>query len=94
MGEAFSAGIGLALGLAMTHYMFQAFRMPEKAVRQVILCPRCGRGNPVENRFCWECGNALYPPPPIHCPKCGVPMPQNINFCRRCGSPLRKAEKG
>jgi len=92
VGEAFSAGVGLALGLAMAQSIFQTFRLPEKVVKQVIVCLNCGSRNPVENRFCGHCGQALYPPPPIQCPKCGVPMPRNINFCWRCGSPLRKMD--
>ncbi|MGB9960334.1 MAG: zinc-ribbon domain-containing protein [Candidatus Bathyarchaeales archaeon] len=90
VSEAFSAGLGLALGLTMAQFMFQTFKLPEKIVRQVIVCTKCGSRNPVENRFCGQCGQALYPPPPIKCPKCGVPMPQNLNFCWRCGSPLKK----
>jgi len=31
VGDAFSAGIGLALGLTMTQYMFQAMRPLERA---------------------------------------------------------------
>jgi rRNA maturation endonuclease Nob1 len=76
----------------MAQSIFQTFRLPEKVVKQVIVCLNCGSRNPVENRFCGHCGQALYPPPPIQCPKCGVPMLQNLNFCWRCGSPLRKMD--
>jgi len=92
VGEAFSAGIGLALGLTMTQYMFKAMKPPEK-IKQVIVCLRCGSKNPVENKFCGQCGQAFYPPPSIQCPKCGFPMPSNMNFCGKCGSPLRKTRK-
>jgi rRNA maturation endonuclease Nob1 len=92
-GEAFSAGIGVALGLFMAQSMLQVFRLPEKAVRPVIVCLKCGNRNPIENRFCGQCGQALYPPPPVNCPKCGMPMPSNFNFCWRCGSPLKKVVK-
>jgi rRNA maturation endonuclease Nob1 len=93
VGEAFSAGLGLALGLTMAQYMFQAFRPSEKLVKQVVVCLKCGNKNPIENKFCGWCGEALCPPPPLNCPKCGFPMPQNLNFCWKCGSPLRKTVK-
>lgn len=93
VGEAFSAGLGLALGLTIAQYMFQVFRLPEKTVKQVVVCLKCGGKNNVENRFCWHCGEALYPPPPINCPECGLLMPSNLKFCRRCGSTLRKTVK-
>jgi rRNA maturation endonuclease Nob1 len=93
VGEAFSAGLGLALGLTMAQYMFQAFRLPEKPAKQVVICLKCGSKNPVENRFCGQCGQALYPPPPLKCPKCSFSMPSNQNFCWICGSPLRKTVK-
>jgi rRNA maturation endonuclease Nob1 len=93
VGNAFSAGIGLAMGLTMAQYMFQAMRPPEKMIKQVIICLRCGSKNPGENKFCGQCGQALYPPPPIQCQKCSAVMPSNMKFCGRCGSPLRKTDR-
>jgi rRNA maturation endonuclease Nob1 len=93
VSNAFSAGIGLAMGLGMAQYMFQAMAPSEKAVKQVIICSRCGNKNLGENKFCGQCGQALYPPPPIQCPRCLVLMPSNMKFCGRCGSPLRKTER-
>ncbi|MEM3579107.1 MAG: zinc ribbon domain-containing protein [Candidatus Bathyarchaeia archaeon] len=93
ISEAFSAGLGFALGLAMAQCIIQAFRLPEKPARQVIICLKCGGENSLENRFCWHCGEALYPPSPINCPRCSLPMPLGIKFCRRCGSPLGRLVK-
>jgi len=93
IGNAFSAGIGLAMGLTMTQYMFQAMRPREKMLKQVIICLRCGSKNPSENKFCGQCGQALYPPSPIQCPRCSALMPSDMKFCGRCGSPLRKTER-
>jgi rRNA maturation endonuclease Nob1 len=92
-GNAFSAGIGLAMGLTMTQYMFQTMKPPEKPVKQVIVCLKCGNKNLGENKFCGQCGQALYPPPPIQCPRCLAIVPSNMKFCGRCGSPLRKTER-
>jgi len=93
VGDAFSAGIGLAMGLTMTQYMFQAMRPPEKIIKQVIICLKCGNKNPSENKFCGQCGQALFPPPPVQCPRCDTAMPSSMNFCGRCGSPLKKMKR-
>jgi rRNA maturation endonuclease Nob1 len=93
VGNAFSAGIGLAMGLTMAQYLSQLMKPSEKPVRQVIVCLKCGNKNPDINKFCGQCGQALYPPPPIQCQKCSAVMPSNIKFCGRCGSPLRKADR-
>jgi rRNA maturation endonuclease Nob1 len=93
VGNAFSAGIGLAMGLTMTQYMFQAMRPPEKMIKQVIICLKCLSKNPSENKFCGQCGQPLYPPPPIQCPRCLALIPSYMKFCGKCGSPLRKTER-
>jgi len=92
-GDAFSAGIGLAMGLTMAQYMFQALKPPEKIIKQVIICLKCGNKNLGENKFCGQCGQPLYPPPPIQCPKCGATIPSNMNFCGICGSPLKEKDR-
>jgi len=93
VGDAFSAGIGLAMGLTMAQYFFQAMKPPERIIKQVIICLKCGSKNPIENKFCAQCGQAFYPPPPITCPKCSAKMSSNMNFCGRCGSSLKKTKR-
>jgi rRNA maturation endonuclease Nob1 len=93
VGEAFSAGLGLAMGLTMVNYLSQAMKPSGKMMEQVIICVKCGSKNPSENRFCGRCGQPLYPPPPIQCPVCMAIMPAKNSFCGRCGSPLRKTKK-
>ena len=91
MGEAFSAGIGMALGLVMGQYMLQAMEPLEKvAARRVLLCQKCAAQNPIENKFCGNCGQSLYPPPQITCQKCNSKMPANMKFCGNCGSILKR----
>ncbi len=91
VGEAFSAGIGLALGLFMGQYMLQTIGPPRKAeVKPVIRCRKCSATNPVENKFCNNCGQSLYPPPKIMCEKCSSEMPTTMKFCGNCGSVLDK----
>jgi rRNA maturation endonuclease Nob1 len=93
VSDAFIAGLGLAMGLTMGQYMTQAMKPTRKAIRQVIICPKCGNRNPVENKFCGICGQALYPPSPTQCPRCNTAMPPNISFCRMCGFPLKKVDQ-
>lgn len=86
---AFSTGIGLATGLIMAQYAFRAIGPPEKTAKQVIICLRCDSKNPEENKFCGQCGQALYPLPPVNCPRCMATMSSKMNFCGRCGSQLK-----
>jgi len=89
VSEAFSAGLGFALGLTMAQYMFKTL-VPLKPVRQLIVCLKCGGRNSIENKFCWHCGEALHPPQFTNCPKCGFFMPSNMKFCWKCGSLLKR----
>jgi len=91
--DAFSTGIGLAFGLTMAQYMFQAMRPPERVIKQVIVCLKCGGKNPIENKFCGQCGQAFFLGTLIKCPKCSAMMPNTMKFCGNCGSLLRKERK-
>jgi len=93
VGDAVSTGIGLGLGLMMTQYMFQVMRPSERIVKQVIVCLKCGSKNPVENKFCGQCGQAFYVGPSVKCSKCGATMTSNMNYCGNCGLSLRKQRK-
>lgn len=91
VGEAFSAGIGLALGLVMGEYMLQTIGPPRRAeAKQVLICRECLAENSVENKFCNNCGQPLYPPPRIMCKMCGSEMPATMKFCGECGEILKK----
>ena len=52
-----------------------------------VACPRCGRENEPEDRFCGACGAQLE----LTCASCGAPNPSGSSFCRSCGSSLAKA---
>jgi rRNA maturation endonuclease Nob1 len=90
VGKAFSTGIGLALGLTMANYTFTALKPPEKTRR--IVCQDCGNRNPEENKFCYECGRPLYPPPRTFCPKCDATVIA-AKFCGVCGALLQRQRK-
>jgi len=89
VSDGVSAGIGLAMGLTMAQYISQAMKPQGK--KEVIVCLKCGFRNSVENKFCGQCGKALYPSSPTQCPRCGNFVPLN-NYCGRCGYLLRKTE--
>ena len=45
-------------------------------------CPRCGRRNGDEPRFCLDCGSSLYEP----CLVCGKPTATGFRHCQKCGA--------
>src|SRR5215468_2513434 len=52
---------------------------------RAVKCPRCGRENPVGQKFCGDCGSRLA----LTCPDCGsTANPPGQNFCGECGQLL------
>ena len=66
-------------------------------------CPKCGKENPPDNRFCDNCGFELVsttPPAPspvseaqigvreATCPSCGHANPADSAFCEQCGATI------
>jgi predicted ATPase/class 3 adenylate cyclase len=51
------------------------------------VCGNCGAENPLGQRFCGSCGNALA----AVCPSCGSTNPAGQRFCGECGTPLTTA---
>jgi class 3 adenylate cyclase/tetratricopeptide (TPR) repeat protein len=47
-------------------------------------CPRCHIENPVDARFCEDCGARLT----LTCPQCGAEASPGKRFCRSCGTTL------
>jgi predicted amidophosphoribosyltransferase len=91
-GDAVSAGVGLGLGLAMSSYMFQAMKPPEVLAKQVIVCLNCRNRNSMENKYCWQCGQPLYPLATTQCAKCKANVP-SLAYCGNCGTKLRKTKQ-
>ena len=88
MAEAFSAGLGMAMGLIVGQYMLQTTKPRVKVeVKRVVICQACSFQNPVENRFCSNCGQRLYFPR-VKCRNCGSMMPAAMKFCGDCGQAL------
>ena len=89
VGGAFSAGLGMAMGLIMGQYFLQTMRPLRKVeVKPVIICQACAAQNPLQNKFCGNCGKSLYPSPKVTCQNCGSIMLSTLNFCGNCGKSL------
>ena len=50
-------------------------------------CPSCGHHNPLEARFCLNCGASLA----ICCPACQRQLAPDARFCSQCGTSLEPA---
>jgi class 3 adenylate cyclase len=50
-------------------------------------CSKCGAENPVDKKFCGDCGSLLA----TFCSKCGADNPSGKRFCGECGAALRVA---
>lgn len=66
-------------------------------------CPKCGKDNPSDNRFCDNCGAELNlassPPAPMspssgsdnECPACKHKNPPGSTFCEDCGASMQSS---
>jgi hypothetical protein len=50
-------------------------------------CPACRHENPLQAKFCLECGARLAQ----RCGGCGTELPPNAKFCLECGQPVGSA---
>lgn len=61
-----------------------------------VICPSCLEKNPVDSKFCRECGSKFQQEPqeaPVEivetvCPSCGVSVNDTDHFCTQCGTKL------
>lgn len=52
-------------------------------------CPKCGKKNDSETKFCIECGASMAPPPPpapATCAQCRAVLAAGTRFCGNCGA--------
>ncbi len=47
-------------------------------------CPRCQHENPLQAKFCLECGTRLA----VKCMQCGTELPAGAKFCLECAHPV------
>ncbi len=50
-------------------------------------CPQCRNENPVDAKFCLECGRRLA----LSCGTCGTELPAGAKFCKECGQAVGAA---
>lgn len=50
-----------------------------------IECPECRAANPLDAKFCVECGTSVRPVAAV-CGACGVTLPSGAKFCPECGT--------
>lgn len=56
--------------------------------QQTKPCPKCGTMNPVNMKFCGNCGaDTTVAAGSKPCIKCGKPVPPGLKFCGECGAP-------
>lgn len=93
-GGAAAAGLGAGMGLTMPFMMQQQMQQAQmqqaQQPQQVVVCPNCGNKNPVNLKFCGNCGTSLAPPAKVVCPECKTENPATMKFCGNCGKPLTK----
>jgi hypothetical protein len=53
----------------------------------VSRCPQCRNENPVDAKFCLECGCRLA----LSCGACGTELPVGAKFCKECGQAVGTA---
>lgn len=69
-------------------------QQPSQSLQSKIVCPKCNTANPVNTKFCSNCGSALeLPKPPEQnqeCSNCKTKYPADARFCPQCGAPAKK----
>ena len=64
------------------------------APQSKIVCTKCNTANPVNTKFCSNCGSALESQKPTEqnqeCSNCKTQYPTNARFCPQCGTPAKK----
>ena len=64
------------------------FELKEKERLARYTCPKCGKINSEDARFCEECGEKVGELPREFCRNCGTMNLQGMKFCGECGTKL------
>jgi len=104
-GGAAAAGVGVGAGFGAGYMMVDAMRMggtappagapaaaPAAPAAPTVACPKCGTPNPVDGKFCRNCGNKMQNNT-VKCGKCGNEVPSDSKFCPECGQQLKGSKK-
>jgi len=100
-GGAAAAGVGVGAGFGAGYMMVDAMRQggtappagaapaaPAAAAAPTVACPKCSTPNPVDSKFCRNCGNKMQNHT-MKCGKCGNEVPSDSKFCPECGNQLK-----
>jgi len=89
-GGAAAAGLGAGIGLTMPYMMAQQMQQGAQKgqTQELVVCQNCGAKNPVNTKFCGNCGQSLVPVAKIICQNCKAENPATMKFCGNCGKPL------
>lgn len=99
-GGAAAAGVGVGAGFGAGYMMVDAMRQggtappagaapaAPAAAAPTIACPKCSTPNPVDGKFCRNCGNKMQNNT-VKCGKCGNEVPSDSKFCPECGNQLK-----
>lgn len=79
-----SPGAALGSGMVLIPPMFQQPATSAPAPSYVS-CPRCHAQVSGAQRYCGECGAAIFGAPTLKCPKCGQDNPSGQKYCTNCG---------
>lgn len=92
-GAGVGLGAGVGIGAAMAGAITEAMKSGKEEAAQpaaeaaTVACPNCGTANPVEAKFCNNCGTKLTPDA-VKCSNCGHENPAGSKFCSECGTKL------
>lgn len=100
-GGAAAAGVGVGAGFGAGYMMVDAMRQggaappagqapaaAPAAAAAMVACPKCATSNPIESKFCRNCGNKMQNNT-VKCGKCGNEVPSDSKFCPECGNQLK-----
>jgi membrane protease subunit (stomatin/prohibitin family) len=104
-GGAAAAGVGVGAGFGAGYMMVDAMKQggtappagaapaaPAVAAAPTVACPKCSTPNPVDTKFCRNCGNKMQNNT-MKCGKCGNEVPSDSKFCPECGNQLKGSKK-
>ncbi|MDQ3633622.1 MAG: SPFH domain-containing protein [Acidobacteriota bacterium] len=92
-------GAGLGAGFAVGNQMVNAFGGGQGVNQQqggsgggqtnTVTCPKCGKQNNPETKFCADCGEKMQTET-VPCVKCGAKLREGAKFCSECGATQEK----
>lgn len=88
-----AAGVGVGVGAGIGQMMAGALNNQQPVKQQPMNkqttekkdCPNCKAQNPVENKFCFSCGNKIEEEK-YNCIACKAEINKDTKFCPECGS--------